>query len=222
MNNISDNFININITAINNIIGSYLRSKTDFETAYHTYITKKTNIENIMKYTIDDAENDLIKPYKKYLDNQLISIKELYSEYNDKKSVIYNLKNEIKSNITILTDLLNETENNLQNKTIYTIFDVNDNIINNQTYNDDDVAGFEKTEYSSVYDNNFYWNGPFDILVPNNTDKVQSIYSNLYLTKNGDLLTRDDKLKENIFVYDKETYLENFAQNYNGQYVYKL
>lgn len=212
--------ININTNNINNLIRCYLRTKNEFETAYHSYITKKTNIENIMKYT-DITENELIKPYKDFVENQLSNIKELHSEYNKNKSVIYNLKNDIKSNITILNDLLNEIENNLQNKSTNNIFDMNEHqpIEHNEII--DDIDGFERNEYSSVHYNNlFYWDGPFGILVPNHIDTIQSIYSNVLLTKEGQLIVKDNKIKEAIFVYDKETYINNFTDCNNGYYIY--
>jgi|688.fasta_scaffold827099_2 hypothetical protein len=218
MNDINQ-YINININNINNLLGYYLRTKHDFDTAYHTYITKKTNIENIMKYN-DTSENELIMPYKKFIDNQLSNIKELHTEYNKNKSIIYNLKNEVKSNITILTDLLNEIENNLQNKSNANISDLDTQQINLDDLIDN-VVGFEKNEYSSLYDNNFfYWEGPFGVLVPKHIDKIQSIYSNIYLTKEGQLIIKDNQIKESIFVYDKETYLDNFTDNNNGYFIY--
>jgi hypothetical protein len=212
-------FFQINVENIDSLIMSYIRAKTEFETAYHSYITKKTNIENIMKYN-DISENELIMPYKTSVDNQLYNIKELHSEYNNNKSIIYNLKNEVKSNITILTDLLNEIENNLQNKSNANIPDLDTQQINLDNVIDN-VVGFERNEYSSLYDNNFfYWEGPFGVLVPKHIDKIQSIYSNIYLTKEGQLIIKDNQMKEGIFVYDKETYLDNFTDNNNGHYIY--
>jgi hypothetical protein len=214
-------YILTNYEQVQYILKTYLKKKADFETVYHTYITKKTNIENIMKYT-DPFENNLISPYKKYIDDQLNIIKELYNEYNNLKTEILNIKNIIKPNVTIFTDLLNEIDNSLLNKSSDTIFDINDNILKNiEDGPFENIAGFSKNEYSSINDNNFfYWEGPFGVLVPNHIDKVQSIYSNIHLTKEGQLIIKDNQIKEGVFVYDKETYLKNFAKAFNGLYIY--
>jgi hypothetical protein len=214
--------MDINIIDVRNVLSSYLKKKAEYETNYHIYITKKTNIENILKYT-NEIEDDLIEPYTKYLDNQLTILKDLHTEYNNVQNKIFNLKNELKSNIVILTDLLNEIENNLQNKSNINISNLDGLQINsNEPINH--IDAFEKNEYSSVYNNNllFYWEGPFGVLVPNHIDQVQSIYSNIYLTKEGQLIVKDSIIKEAIFVYDKETYLDNFTNNNNGQYIYNI
>jgi hypothetical protein len=217
--NSSTEYIKINIDNINNLMGHYLRIKNEFETSYHTYITKKINIENIMKYNNND-ENELIMPYKNFIDNHLHNIKELHTEYNKNKTIICNLKNEIKSNITILNDLLNEIDNNLYNKSNANISELDFSQINS-IEPIDNINGYERNVYSSVYDNNpFYWEGPFGILVPNHIDTIQSIYSNVLLTKEGQLIVKDSQIKEAIFVYDKETYINNFTDNTNGHLIY--
>jgi hypothetical protein len=217
--NSSTEYIKINIDNINNLMRHYLKIKNEFETSYHTYITKKINIENIMKYNNND-ENELIMPYKNFIDNHLHNIKELHTEYNKNKTIICNLKNEIKSNITILNDLLNEIDNNLYNKSNANISDLDFSQINS-IEPIDNIDGYERNVYSSVYDNNlFYWDGPFGILVPNHIDTIQSIYSNVILTKEGQLIVKDNQIKEAIFVYDKETYINNFTDNMNGHLIY--
>jgi hypothetical protein len=219
MNSSTAEYIKINIDNINNLMGHYLRIKNEFDTSYHTYITKKINIENIMKYN-NNNENELIMPYKNFIDNQLYSIKELHTEYNKNKTIICNLKNEIKSNITILNDLLNEIDNNLYNKSNANISELDFSQINS-IEPIDNIDGYERNVYSSVYDNSlFYWDGPFGILVPNHIDTIQSIYSNVLLTKEGQLLVKDNQIKEAIFVYDKETYINNFTDNTNGHLIY--
>jgi hypothetical protein len=141
-------YILTNYEQIQYILKHFLKKKDEFETAYHAYITKKTNIENIMKYT-DPVENNLISPYKKYIDNQQSIIKELYNEYNKLKTEVVNIKNIIKPNITIFTDLLNEVDNSLLNKSSNTIFDINDNIFQNiEDGSFENIAGFSKNEYS--------------------------------------------------------------------------
>jgi hypothetical protein len=207
-------YFEINIENINSLINSYIRTKTEFETAYHKYITKKTNIENIIKYA-DENENNMIIPYKNYLEEQLRGIKELQDEYNKYRDDIMNLKNEIKSNIVIMNDTLNEIENTIHNSISNTLFNTNDNILF-----ENEVDGFESREYSCLFDYNQYWRGPYNILVPNNIEYVQSAYSNLYMRRTGEMVIKDNDIGERICIYDKVTYLENYGKNYNGEYVY--
>ena len=56
--------------------------------------------------------------------------------------------------------------------------------------------------------------------IPNHIDKIQSIYSNIYLTKDGNLIIKDNQVKESIFIYDKDTYINNFTDSSNGYYIY--
>jgi hypothetical protein len=207
-------YFEINIENIDSLIKSYIRAKTEFESAYHKYITKKTNIENIIKYA-DENENNMIIPYKNYLEEQLRGIKELQDEYNKYRDDIMNLKNEIKSNIVIMNDTLNEIENTIHNSISNTLFNMNDNILLGN-----EVEGFECREYSCLFDYNLYWRGPYNILVPNNIEYVQSAYSNLYMRRTGEMVIKDNDIGERICIYDKVTYLENYGKNYNGEYVY--
>ena len=111
-------------------------------------------------------------------------------------------------------------DNNLYNKSNANISDLDFPLINSMK-SIDNIDGFEKNEYSSIYDNNFfYWDGPFGVLVPNHIDKIQSIYSNIYLTKDGNLIIKDNQVKESIFIYDKDTYINNFTDSSNGYYIY--